>query len=67
MRRRRDSFGRQTFVPHVLRIGSCDWCGREDRVYSVRVEQDSGREGSVRGVFCSWDCAEAYHEVEFAR
>lgn len=79
MRRRRDSFGRQTFVPVRERQGCCDLCGQFDpirargkalpthRIYSIRVESDGGRTFTVGGEYCSWSCAEAYTGSEFPR
>lgn len=70
MRRRRDSFGRQTFVPirSERKTDSCGECGTSGRVYFVRIESDGGRNSMARGgPFCSWSCAESYHGTTFPK
>jgi hypothetical protein len=77
MRRRRDPFARETLVPviestfpHTL---GCSWCGqpaaKRRPLYMIQVDRDaSTREPAcMRGVFCSWDCAEAYTGGRLAR
>lgn len=83
MRLRRDSFGRQTFIPERARGASCGFCGQQDplpkqarradrpehRCYRIRVDGDGGRSGYAGNgrAFCSWECAEAYTGTEFPR
>lgn len=78
MRSRRDSFGRQSFVPVVTiraqQAGfkpSCSWCGQSPAprrpLYDIMVEPDGGRRHGLEGHFDSWACAEAYHGTTFPR
>lgn len=63
MRRRRDSFGRQTFIPERAPGAACDYCGQKDplstilterdavhRCYRVMCESDGGRSAYVRAI-----------------
>ena len=63
MRRRRDSFGRMTYVPRRVKDArGCRWCGSTGKLYEVEAQSDGGRSGYLRGgPFCSWACAESYH------
>jgi hypothetical protein len=76
MRRRRDRFGRCTYRPQYTRARqACQWCGQQNaacltggraRLYQITSEHDDGRTNEVRGVFCSWACAESYHDTTLA-
>lgn len=73
MRSRRLPFARCTYTPVVVaRTGdtgvasSCSWCGARPAprrpIYDVMVEPDAGRRSGLDGHFCSWACAESYHD-----
>jgi hypothetical protein len=75
MRSRRDPFARVTYTTKRQPHGSCDWCGRgesldgsgtEVKAYVVSEEHDGGRQSNI-GTFCSWSCAESYHDTRIAR
>ena len=66
MRSRRDPFARASYVPTRQKHGTCQWCGTDHRVFAVRQESDGGRSSNI-GEFCSWSCAETYHDQRIAR
>jgi len=68
MRRRRDPFARETYIPIRHKGGSCHECGSTRPVYDVKMESDGGRIAMMRGgPFCSWGCAEMYHGGQIGR
>lgn len=74
MRARRDPFARHTLRPVPLttpRPDGCAWCGQRAQprrpLYHIRHEPDTGRATFHSGAFCSWACAEAYHDQRLAR
>ena len=62
MKCRRDSFARESYIPERMK-GDCSFCGRQS-AYRIRVEPDGGRDVYIKGQFCSWSCAEHYHNVK---
>lgn len=67
MRQRRDPFARITYVPRRAGQRACTWCGMPRRVSAVQIESDGGSVNELRGYFCSWTCAEAYHDAPIGR
>jgi hypothetical protein len=71
MRRRRDPFARESYIPQRTTGGTCSWCGqspiRYHRLYTIRVESDGGRDYTLQGQFDSWTCAETYHNGRIGR
>jgi hypothetical protein len=75
MRQRRDPFARVTYVPNPADAPGqkCVWCGGtrtihgKARVWSITLESDSGRRTPLDGVYCTWLCAEAYHNDPIGR
>ncbi len=79
MRARRNPFARESYVPvkvptndpvlAQLRPITCSWCSQtawpRHPLYQIRVESDGGRSNVIRGQFCSWADAEAYHDTRF--
>mgnify|MGYP001590499053 FL=1 len=63
MKRRRDPFARESYIPELV-DGECWWCPDTRRAYRIRIEPDSGRETYIKGRFCSWTCAESYHNTK---
>lgn len=67
MRRRRDPFARESYIPERV-DEECSWCPADSRrVYRIRIERDGGRDACIDGQFCSWACAENYHNAKIAR
>jgi hypothetical protein len=78
MRRRRDPFARVTYIPVVNThypnaSPTCIECGtraqRRHPLYLIRIESDDGSRSNemTAGVFCSWSCAEAFHDARIGR
>lgn len=64
MKRRRDPFARENYIPERIDGIDCSWCGCRP-AYRIRIEPDAGRDAYVKGQFCSWSCAETYHVTRF--
>ena len=65
MRQRRDPFARITLVPVAATRTDCTWCGTTPKprrpLHNIERQSDGGRVNTLRGTFCSWSCADAYH------
>lgn len=58
----RDPFARQELHSRVYSNAmECDWCGTYRRVFEYWTETDGGRSFEHKGVFCSKDCHDSYH------
>jgi hypothetical protein len=77
MRRRRDPFARMTYVPVVNTrypdaSPTCIECGQPAQprrpLYMIKIESDqNNRDYVMRGTFCSWSCAESFHDAQIGR
>lgn len=60
----RDPFARTTLLREVVPTPkSCDFCGskrKSGKLFRYSVESDGGSRNSIRGLFCSKSCMEAY-------
>lgn len=57
----RDPFARSETTRARDGTGSCDWCGREGRLFAYGTETDGGRYFPIRGRFCSKGCMTDYN------
>jgi hypothetical protein len=52
-------------------VGGCLWCGAKPEprrpIYKIDAQSDGGRSWMLDGAFCSWACAESYHDVRIGR
>lgn len=60
----RNPFSRETIVKRSV-DDNCSWCGlrnKRGKVFQYTVIPDSGASSDIRGVFCSIDCLNDFHE-----
>jgi hypothetical protein len=57
-------FGRYAIVRRIVPHTACSWCGNPGRFQYGSEPDDSGRANWDRKVFCSIQCARAYHGSE---
>lgn len=61
----RDPFAREELHRTcVISENSCSWCGgkrKGGKLFKYLIQQDDGRMGWIKGIFCCVSCMRSYH------